>query len=85
MPTIIADNGGYDSADLIAILRAAHTDGKARHGLGKTIVDCYSSLTAAVPVLFGVMHLNVTVTGCRVVNIRFAQLMSTVHMFVTTY
>jgi len=38
LPTIIADNGGYDSADLIANLRAAHTDGKARHGLGKSIL-----------------------------------------------
>ena len=37
LPTIIADNGGYDSADLVAKLRAAHTDGKASHGLGKII------------------------------------------------
>jgi len=35
LPTIIADNGGYDSADLIAKLRAAHTDGSATHGLGE--------------------------------------------------
>lgn len=33
LPTIIADNGGYDSADLTAKLRASHTDGKATHGL----------------------------------------------------
>jgi len=35
LPTIIADNGGYDSADLITKLRAAHTDGKSTHGLGE--------------------------------------------------
>jgi len=33
LPTIIADNGGYDSADLVAKLRAAHTDGKSTFGL----------------------------------------------------
>lgn len=33
LPTTIADNGGYDSADLIAKLRAAHTDNKLRYGL----------------------------------------------------
>jgi len=37
LPTIIADNGGYDSADLIAKLRAAHTEGKATYGLGMII------------------------------------------------
>jgi len=33
LPTIIADNGGYDSADLVAQLRAAHADGKRTMGL----------------------------------------------------
>ncbi|CAL1542938.1 unnamed protein product [Lymnaea stagnalis] len=33
LPTIIADNGGYDSADLIAQMRAAHTNGKHTIGL----------------------------------------------------
>ncbi|GFS10319.1 T-complex protein 1 subunit beta [Elysia marginata] len=33
LPTIIADNAGYDSADLIAQLRAAHTSGKHTTGL----------------------------------------------------
>lgn len=33
MPTILADNGGYDSADLVAKLRAAHYEGHATHGL----------------------------------------------------
>lgn len=38
LPTIIADNAGYDSADLVAKLRAAHTEGKKTYGLGKDFV-----------------------------------------------
>lgn len=38
LPTIIADNAGYDSADLVAKLRAAHTEGKKTYGLGKYFV-----------------------------------------------
>jgi len=33
IPTIISDNAGYDSADLVAELRAAHTAGKSTYGL----------------------------------------------------
>jgi len=33
LPSIIADNGGYDSADLVSKLRAAHTEGKHTYGL----------------------------------------------------
>lgn len=33
LPAIIADNGGYDSADLIAQLRSAHHEGKTTYGL----------------------------------------------------
>ena len=33
VPTIIADNGGYDSADLVTKLRAAHSNGKSSFGL----------------------------------------------------
>ncbi|XP_051486285.1 T-complex protein 1 subunit beta isoform X1 [Apus apus] len=33
IPTIIADNAGYDSADLVAQLRAAHSEGKTTYGL----------------------------------------------------
>ncbi|GCB70544.1 hypothetical protein scyTo_0005705, partial [Scyliorhinus torazame] len=33
LPTIIADNAGYDSADLVAQLRAAHSEGKTTYGL----------------------------------------------------
>merc|ERR1711972_907421 len=33
LPTIIADNAGYDSADLVAQLRAAHQDNKTSAGL----------------------------------------------------
>ena len=38
LPTIIADNAGYDSAELISQLRAEHAasaDGKCVAGLGK--------------------------------------------------
>ncbi len=34
LPTIIADNAGYDSSELISNLRAAHTSGKSTFGLG---------------------------------------------------
>ncbi|RHZ47472.1 hypothetical protein Glove_579g4 [Diversispora epigaea] len=33
IPTILADNAGYDSADLVAKLRAAHNEGKSTYGL----------------------------------------------------
>ncbi|XP_073507873.1 T-complex protein 1 subunit beta [Phyllobates terribilis] len=33
LPTIIADNAGYDSADLVSQLRAAHSEGKTTYGL----------------------------------------------------
>ncbi|KAG9490315.1 hypothetical protein GDO78_005937 [Eleutherodactylus coqui] len=33
LPTIIADNAGYDSADLVSQLRAAHCEGKSNYGL----------------------------------------------------
>ena len=33
IPGIIADNGGYDSADIIAQLRAAHYNGKSSMGI----------------------------------------------------
>lgn len=40
MPTILADNAGYDSSDLVAKLRAAHYEGQADAGLGEWICDC---------------------------------------------
>ncbi|WRT63314.1 T-complex protein 1, beta subunit [Kwoniella shivajii] len=33
MPTILADNGGYDSSDLVTKLRAAHYEGRSDAGL----------------------------------------------------
>jgi len=33
LPTVIADNAGYDSSDLVSKLRAAHTEGKNTYGL----------------------------------------------------
>ena len=41
MPSIVADNGGYDSAELITQLRAAHAQGKSSYGL-----DMYNGLVA---------------------------------------
>ena len=33
LPAIVADNGGYDSAELVTQLRAAHAQGKSSYGL----------------------------------------------------
>lgn len=33
LPMIIADNGGYDAAELVTQLRAAHVSGKTSYGL----------------------------------------------------
>ena len=35
LPTIIADNAGYDSSELISQLRALHSEGKTTRGLGE--------------------------------------------------
>lgn len=40
IPTIISDNAGYDSSDLVQKLRAAHYDGKTTAGLGPSVVLC---------------------------------------------
>ncbi|KAJ1895007.1 T-complex protein 1 subunit beta [Coemansia sp. IMI 209127] len=48
MPTILADNAGLDSADLVAKLRAAHYDGKSTFGLDLVqgdIVDVAGKVT----------------------------------------
>ncbi|CAO3667266.1 unnamed protein product [Umbelopsis vinacea] len=37
MPTILADNAGYDSSELVAQLRAAHTEGRKTAGLDMNI------------------------------------------------
>ena len=37
LPGIIAENGGYDAAELITQLRAAHTQGKSTYGLGESL------------------------------------------------
>lgn len=38
IPTILADNAGYDSSDLVTRLRAAHYEGQADAGLGTCTV-----------------------------------------------
>lgn len=46
LPTIIADNAGYDSAQLVAELRAAHVAGKKTTGLNMDIgeIGCMQKL-----------------------------------------
>lgn len=46
IPTIIADNAGYDSAQLVSELRAAHVEGKSTMGLNMeaSTVDCMDSV-----------------------------------------
>lgn len=39
LPTVIADNAGYDSAQLVSELRAAHAQGK--HTMGLSTWRCY--------------------------------------------
>lgn len=39
LPTILSDNAGYDSADLVSRLRAAHYEGKTDAGLGGYLED----------------------------------------------
>ena len=39
LPTIIADNAGYDSAELVSQLRALHSEGKRTVGLGQCRVE----------------------------------------------
>lgn len=36
LPAAVADNAGYDSAELIARLRAAHAQGELTMGLGQS-------------------------------------------------
>jgi T-complex protein 1 subunit beta len=36
LPVVIADNAGYDSAQLVSELRAAHSEGKSTFGLSKS-------------------------------------------------
>jgi len=44
IPAILADNAGYDSSDLVTKLRAAHYEGQADAGLGKSL-KCFSFLS----------------------------------------
>jgi len=50
LPSIVADNGGYDSAELVSQLRAAHASGKNTYGL-----DMYNGAIADMSDL-GVME-----------------------------
>jgi len=46
LPSIVADNGGYDSAELVTQLRAAHAAGKNTYGL-----DMYNGTIADMKTL----------------------------------
>ena len=45
IPVILADNGGYDSAELLTQLRAAHYGGHSTFGLSKACT-CHTMLHA---------------------------------------
>jgi T-complex protein 1 subunit beta len=45
LPTVIADNAGYDSADLVSELRAVHTEGKITMGLDMEL-GCVGDMSA---------------------------------------
>lgn len=51
LPTIIADNAGYDSSDLVASLRARHAKGDKTAGLNMDLgeVGCMRSLGIMEP------------------------------------
>ena len=48
LPTVIADNAGYDSSDLVTKLRAAHASGKKTAGLDMTTGDLGDMLALGV-------------------------------------
>ncbi len=47
IPTILADNAGYDSSDLVARLRAAHYEGQADAGLSESSPLVFADLELA--------------------------------------
>lgn len=44
IPTIILDNGGYDSADIVAELRVLHHSGASHMGIGENMMQLVSEL-----------------------------------------
>jgi T-complex protein 1 subunit beta len=50
MPTILADNAGYDSSDLVSKLRAAHYEGRTDAGLG-WLISRLTTCVMLMPVL----------------------------------
>lgn len=47
IPTVLLDNGGFDSADIVAKLRALHTSGSKQMGVGKPRNVCVVSTSAS--------------------------------------
>jgi T-complex protein 1 subunit beta len=54
IPTILADNAGYDSSDLVSRLRAAHYEGRSDAGLGEFSLICVQLSLC----LFGTQDMN---------------------------
>lgn len=56
LPTAIAENGGFDSAQLVSELRALHKQNKSTMGLGKTWFKklCFEGLQAFCITMFSV-------------------------------
>lgn len=54
IPTIIADNAGYDSADLVAKLRAVHTEGQDTMGLDMEVGEVGDMVTLGITESFKV-------------------------------
>lgn len=49
IPTILADNAGYDSSDLVSRLRAAHYEGKSDAGLGERYAFVVALASVVIP------------------------------------
>jgi len=56
LPTIIADNAGYDSSELVARLRAAHAQGQKTAGLDMAIGDIGDMRALGITESFKVKH-----------------------------
>uniref|UniRef100_A0A673A656 T-complex protein 1 subunit beta n=1 Tax=Sphaeramia orbicularis TaxID=375764 RepID=A0A673A656_9TELE len=66
LPTIIADNAGYDSADLVAQLRAAHQENKTTFGL-KLITDADNKVTPVFcHILISTVKVGISLQYCGI-------------------
>lgn len=65
IPTILADNAGYDSSDLVAKLRAAHYEGRKDSGLGTSFLSPSLNVSFAdsVPRCVGCTDMDIGIIG----------------------